>query len=91
MRVVLLVGMFGLLAACAQQIVWLKPGVTQAEFLRDEYECQRAAAMVPPGPGMVGEPGFAQGWNLGATMAREEEAERLYLLCMMARGYRLQE
>jgi hypothetical protein len=94
MRVALLVGFVVLLAACAQQIVWVKPGVTQTEFLRDEYECRHAVAMIPPRPaaeagkrgGFFG--GLAEGLQAGEE---EERAERLYLLCMMGRGYRQQE
>lgn len=83
----LLLTLVGFLTACSP--VYSKPGMTQAEFDRDAYACQRDALSIPPTPqsmipGAYGQPVYSDpslGWFHTAA------AVRLLDACMRARGY----
>lgn len=67
-----------MLMGCAPQLVWYKPGLTQAQFNKDDYACQRDAST---------QTGFINqgvGW-FGTTVDNN-----LYIRCMQANGYTLQ-
>ena len=78
MKRLFLTALFGL-AACAQNMVWDKPGVNQADFNRDDYAC-RKDAIASGGTTYVG---------FGVT-ARNADAD-MYQRCMVASGYTLRQ
>jgi hypothetical protein len=61
------------LAGCAQK-VWTKPGLTQAEFNRDQYMCEKDAR----------QSGYFGGGIAGAIAMQEFQNK-----CMVANGYTL--
>lgn len=79
--------------------VWTKPGVTESEFRRDCYECQRDAAMVGQAPAPYRPAIYANtpygtmqsssddlmalSHNMGQLSARENMFDR----CMQSKGY----
>lgn len=67
------------LAACTQTMVWDKPGLTQADFNKDDYAC-RKDAIAAGGTTYVG---------FGVT-ARNADAN-MYQRCMVAAGYTLRQ
>jgi hypothetical protein len=82
-----------LLSSCASR-GWGKYGASGAEIARDKFECQKESRIVaypqiaPPAPQPSFAGGFAQGWTLGQSIVASQEANKLYSLCMEARGYR---
>lgn len=79
---------------------WGKPGttVTEAEWNRDIYECELQAAGIPrtprtyaPNPGAPGWAGVQQSaaalQNTSQGLADRAASDRLYALCMTAKGY----
>jgi hypothetical protein len=62
--------------------------MTEAEFRKDAYECERDARMVPPGgysPRLpTAETGFTRALSRGAEARNMEEFQAR---CMQARGY----
>jgi len=63
-----------LLAGCAEDMKWAKPGATQASFAKDDYACRRDAIMA--GGTVV---------NFGTTSRQFDM--NTYKLCMRASGY----
>jgi hypothetical protein len=64
-----------LIAGCAEQAVWVKPGATEQDFAQDTYECERD----------MRQSGYFGTGIYGAINAREF-TER----CMVARGWHQQ-
>lgn len=63
------------LVGCAPQIIWYKPGATQAQFNKDNYACQRDASV---------QTGFIY---QGVGSFGPEVDRNLYFKCMQALGY----
>ena len=87
-----------LTTGCTQY--WGKPGmtVTEAEWNRDIYECELQAAGIPRTPRTYapnpGAPGWAGVQQSGAALQNASQglfdraaSERLYAMCMTAKGY----
>ena len=70
-----LVALGGLwLGACASTPVWDKAGgVTQAQWQRDSYECERDARMSTA--------------SFGGGVVGQVRAEQFYARCLQAKGY----
>ena len=68
-----------LAGGCARDLVWTRADFTQEQFQRERYECMRQSTYV----GAVGAGGI-----LAATPQVNDE---LYIECMRARGWRLEE
>jgi hypothetical protein len=64
----------GVLTGCSDQ-VWVKAGMTQAEYQKDSYECGQSA-------GMTG--------SYGSSLDAAQQAKNAISRCMTARGYTLQ-
>ena len=70
-----------LLTGCAQT-VWDKPGVTEADWRRDLYECHYAVAALPPIAQERWDVLNSAAWW---SIARQQQMETL---CFEAKGYR---
>ena len=72
---------------------WTKPGLIEAEFQRDSYECERDARMLPRTPQSISVPQYS--WGPGAPVysdptlgwADVAARQRLFERCMNAKGY----
>ena len=73
MRCVIVVAFVALLSGCGPMI-WNKPGVTQAEYNKDSYECEKDAR----------QSGYFGTGLVGALNMRD-----FFKTCMVARGYTL--
>lgn len=69
-----------LLAGCGSAQFWTKPIFTDMEFKRDSYECERDSAVYGGGSGVPG---------AMMVLAAQRQADRLFRLCMEARGWSL--
>ena len=89
-----------LVAGCAQNITWDKPGATQQEFNQDNYACTQAAQQYQapvstpqPQGQMVSGYYVAPSWSqqLGAALANSPGGystnKNLYISCMQSKGY----
>ena len=66
-----------MLEGCASQMWWYKPGFNQAQFQKDDYDCQRDAT-------------FQTGFVYRGIGSFGPETDRsLYTKCMQALGYTL--
>ena len=65
----------GVLTGCSDQ-VWVKAGMTQAEYQKDSYECGQSA-------------GVNTG-SYGSSLDAAQQAKNALSRCMIARGYMLQ-
>ncbi|MGZ3340797.1 MAG: hypothetical protein ACXU9B_13525 [Reyranella sp.] len=65
----------GVLAGCSDQ-VWVKAGMTQAEYQKDSSECEQSA-------------GVNTG-SYGSSLDAAQQAKRAMSRCMAGRGYTLQ-
>ena len=64
-----------MLVGCGTQMAWNKPGVTQAEFNRDRYSCERDAR---------------QSGYFGSGLAGAANMQGFFHRCMEAQGYTLE-
>ena len=65
----------GVLTGCSDQ-VWVKAGMTQAEYQKDSYECGQSAGMSTS--------------SYGSSLDAAQQAKTAKSRCMTARGYTLQ-
>jgi hypothetical protein len=79
MKKILTLALLGLLSACAQQMIWDKPGATQADFNRDDYACRKDAIAA----------GGTTYYGWGVT-GRNADTD-MYRRCMVASGYSLRQ
>lgn len=79
MRVLLAVALVGLVSACAQPMIWDKPGANQADFNKDDYNC-RKDAIAAGGTTYVG---------FGVTNRNADVS--MYQRCMVASGWSLRQ
>lgn len=87
-----------LLTSCAQ-MKWEKSGITQQEFAKDKFECERQATIVippkpytPPQPQMVGNQYVAPHWTSNLAAAIDSSGgsyvnNNLLEGCMASKGY----
>ena len=83
MRIALAVAAVLALAGCQRPDIWDQPGVTQAQFHRDNLECQMVAR------GVAGDQ-FAMGTTSFVVMAaavHQQNVRELYRECMMGKNY----
>jgi hypothetical protein len=81
------------LAGCASYS-WIKPGMTQEEWQRDSYECQRDANLLPasplpyyPYPSYMPYGGQAQS-QIAAIQAQDAARRQATLeACLQSKGY----
>jgi hypothetical protein len=74
-----------LLTGCAaQQVVFTKPGFNVSDFRRDKYECvqQSTVSWSGGGYGAIG-----LGLMIAAKNEAQDRANKLFKMCMEARGY----
>lgn len=77
---ILVISLASMLFACGKgKGHWVKPGITQDQAIRDEYECTKEASY----PATIGVP--SQGGTLMVTQLKV--SPELYGLCMQSRGY----
>lgn len=84
-----------LLTACGPRVrtVYEKPGATQSEYDKANFECQRDARVVMPGrpvaPTYGGgiAAGIAEGMARNNAAPRIEQDDHLFALCMKAAGF----
>lgn len=87
MRIFLFVTALMVLSACAPTI-WDKPGVTQAQFNRDNARCQLLARGMNPDTFYAqGTESFVAGAALGNAIGNAVRTRQTYRECMMANGY----
>lgn len=95
--VVLLIMAANTVIGCAS--TWSKPGVTESEFRRDCYECQRDAAMVGQSPAPY-RPAIYPSTTYGTTQSASDDLmalsrnmsqlsarESMFERCMQSKGY----
>jgi hypothetical protein len=80
------------LSACGPQMVWVKLGLTQAQFNVDRYQCEREAmAAAPNEPIPTGVYRGPAGYHTVLYGdANAADRDDLAIHCMEARGYTLQ-
>lgn len=69
-----------IVVGCAGKTHWVKPGITEGEARRDNYECTKEASY----PATFGVPGHKGGTIMATRLKVDRE---LYDLCMQGRGY----
>ncbi len=68
---------------------WYKPGVTEQEFARDSYECERDARMLPRTPQSITRGAYGQTIYSDPTLGWGDVAAQagMFERCMAAKGY----
>jgi len=91
-KAIFFIGFIFLLEGCGSNQVWVKNGITQAEFNSDKAQCEYEAASATAnyntgstayGIGAAAGQGFAEGITIGLKKIE------LQKLCMQAKGYYL--
>lgn len=80
---------------CAAKTQWAHPRKSADEFYADRAECNAMSGsgsgggqvMAPPAAAGAGG-GFLQGWNMGMAGNAASSQKRIYMDCMMGRGWR---
>lgn len=77
-----------LISGCATELVWTRRGSSHQDFLTDRYACTQESrnSWSGGGTGLAGQLAVAS-----ASSNAQEEANRLFAMCMEARGWRLVE
>jgi tol-pal system protein YbgF len=79
-----------LTVACAPQLVWYKPGSSQADFNKDRYDCYREAFGYAPPSNVATGVVTGAGWaNIYTADANAGARATLLDQCLQARGWSL--
>jgi len=62
-----------LLGACATPTIWTKPDLTRAEWVQDQYACERDTRMSAA--------------SFGNIYVRDYYAQQFYHRCLQSKGY----